>query len=189
MTALPKQFAHADVFGGGNDITLTRSKNFSTWEKRNMSMMTHCIAQEVCLRYRPPCAASATSYEECCIQTPDCSPASGEGRIAPGYFTEYWGNYSDCRNKGRPNQSCRRDMLGNISHWDWSVNDADFCDEGGKGPTRFIYCMCQQTKPAAARNVTFVGGGGYHMGIYPGNEMQWLSSFYPPREAYESGHK
>lgn len=33
---------------------------------------------------------------------------------------------------------------------DWSVNDADFTDEGGKGPTRFIYCMCQQTKPKNA---------------------------------------
>jgi hypothetical protein len=43
------------VFGGGNDITLTRSKDLTVWEKRNMSMMTHCIAEEICLKYRPPC--------------------------------------------------------------------------------------------------------------------------------------
>eukprot|EP01051_Picozoa_sp_SAG22_P029129 SAG22_NODE_10642_length_523_cov_1.455189_1_plen_63_part_00 len=53
---------------------------------------------------------------------------------------------------------------------------ADFCDEGGKGPTRFIYCMCQQTKP---QNATVTpGGGGYQMGLFPGNEFEWLSSFY-----------
>ena len=51
---------------------------------------------------------------------------------------------------------------------------------GGNGPTRFIYCMGQQTKPAAAANVTFLGGGGYHVGTFPGNELEWLSSFYPP---------
>jgi hypothetical protein len=73
-------------------------------------------------------------------------------------------------------------MLANLSQWDWSVNDADFCDEGGKGPTRFIYCMCQQTAPKGAQAV---GGGGYHMGIFPGNEFEWLSSFYPPPEHYE----
>ena len=73
-------------------------------------------------------------------------------------------------------------MLANLSQWDWSVNDADFCDEGGTGPTRFIYSLCQQTKPA---NATYAhGGGGYHLGSYPGNEFEWLSSFYPPREAY-----
>ena len=175
------------VFGGGNDIRITRTKDFSAWEQRNMSMMTHCIAQDICLKYRPACKPGVQSAEECCIKAPDCSPASGEGQIAPGYFTNYWENKSDCQNLGRPNQSCRRDMLGNISQWDWSVNDADFCDEGGKGPTRFLYCMCQQTKPRAAQNVTFRGGGGYHIGTFPGNERQWLSSFYPPREAHLRG--
>ena len=171
------------VFGGGNDVMITRTKDFSSWERRNMSMMTHCIAEDVCLKYRPTCKPGATNYEECCIKAPDCSPASGEGQIAPGYFTNYWKNKSDCRNLGQPSQSCRRDMLGNISQWDWSVNDADFCDEGGKGPTRFIYGMCQQTKPAAFDD-GYHGGGGYHIGIFPGNEFEWLSSFYPPREAY-----
>jgi polygalacturonase len=44
--------------------------------------------------------------------------------------------------------------------------------------------MCQQTKPQSAQNVTFHGGGGYHIGTFPGNEFEWLSSFYPPREVY-----
>jgi hypothetical protein len=95
------------VFGGGNDITLARSKNLNEWEPRNMSMMTHCIAEEICLKYRPACPPTATNYQGCCIQTPDCSPASGEGQIAPGYFTEYWKNKSDCRNVGQPNQHCQ----------------------------------------------------------------------------------
>lgn len=30
------------VFGGGNDIQITRSKDLVTWETRNMSLMTHC---------------------------------------------------------------------------------------------------------------------------------------------------
>jgi hypothetical protein len=75
-------------------------------------------------------------------------------------------------------------MLANISQWDWSVNDADFTDEGGKAPTRFIYGMCQQTKPLNFTDTSYHGGGGYHLGTFPGNEFEWLSSFFPPREAY-----
>lgn len=161
------------VFGGGNDITITRSRDLVAWEPRNMSIATHCIAESICLRYRPPCPPTATNYEACCIASPDCSAASGEGQIASGYFTGYWQNRSDCHSDGT---HCRRDYLGNLSQWDWSVNDADFCDEGGKGPTRFIYAMCEQTAPRNASRTG--GGGGYHMGVYPGNESQWLSSFY-----------
>jgi hypothetical protein len=58
------------------------------------------------------------------------------------------------------------------------VNDADFCDEGGKGPTRFIYGMCEQTAPINASRKG--GSGGYQLGTFPGNEFEWLSSFFPP---------
>ena len=173
------------VFGGGIDITLTRSKDLLVWERRNMSMMTHCISQDICLKYRPPCPPNASSYEQCCIPTPDCSPASGEGQIAPGYWTEYWANRSDCRNSGRPDESCRRDFLTNMSQWDWGVNDADFCDEGGSGPTRFIYAMSSQGSPKGVHDKFW---GGYQMGTFPGNEMEWLSSFYPPSEAHDPPH-
>ena len=50
------------VFGGGNDITLTRTKDFAVWEQRNMSMMTHCIAHDICLKYRPACKPGVRSY-------------------------------------------------------------------------------------------------------------------------------
>ena len=54
---------------------------------------------------------------------------------------------------------------------------SDFCDEGGKGPTRFIYGMCEQTAP---KNASRTGGaGGYQLGTFDGNESEWLSSFFP----------
>jgi len=147
-----------------------------------MPMMTHCISQDICLKYRRPCPSSATSYEHCCITTPDFSPASGEGQIAPGYWTGYWAIHSDCRNRGKPDESCRRDFLPTTSQWDWGVNDADFCDEEGKGPTRFIYATSSQGSPKGVHDA-FIGG--YQMGISPGNEMEWLSSSFPPSEAYD----
>ena len=204
------------VFGGGNDITITRSKDLVretflpricsrtlmdcgslqpsiyadvrstmtssqskvTWERRNMSMMTHCIAEEVCLHYRKPCLPDAISAEECCFKSPDCSAASGEAQIASAYFTGYWRNYSDCRGGrlGQKGSHCRRDYFSNMSQWMWSVNDADFCDENGKGPTRFVYATGEQTAPANASRAG--GSGGYHIGIYPGNEFEFLSSFW-----------
>jgi hypothetical protein len=167
------------VFGGGNDISIMRSKDLGAWERRNMSMATHCIAQEVCLKYRRACTAEDTSYESCCGVPPDCSPASGEGKVASGYFEEYWA----AANATSDRSGRRMAFFGNISRWDWSVNDADFCDEGGKGPTRFIYGMCQQTKPANAtawdKAHGLLGSGGYHLGTFDGNESEWLSSFFP----------
>jgi hypothetical protein len=55
-----------------------------------MSMATHCIAEDICVKFRPKCTDDTGDYQECCGVAPDCSPASGEGRIAPGFFTEYW---------------------------------------------------------------------------------------------------
>ena len=64
---------------GGNDIEITRSKDLIVWEKRNMSLATHCIAEEICPKYRKPCTETATTYEECYAQSPDCTTTSGEG--------------------------------------------------------------------------------------------------------------
>ena len=170
------------VFGGGNDVMITRSQDLSSsssWERRNMSMATHCIAFDTCVQFRPACTADAVDFQECCGISPDCSPASGEGRIAPGYFTEYWANESDCHGTNTADGTsvvCRRDFLSNMSGWDWSVSDADFCDEGGRAPTRFIYAANQQTKPKNA--TTGAGGGGYHMGVFNGTELEWLRSFF-----------
>lgn len=162
------------VFGGGNDIHITRSRDLLTWEARNMSMATHCIGQALCLRYRRPCGEADTSYEECCGPSPDCSPASGEGRIAPGAWAEYWENHSDCRGGNRGD--CRRDFLANMSDWNWSVNDADLTDEGGRAPTHFIYGISEQTAPANASRSG--GGGGYHVGTFNGTEEEFLASFF-----------
>jgi hypothetical protein len=41
-------------------------------------------------------------------------------------------------------RSC--DFLSSPSDWNWSANDTDFCDDGGKGLTRFIYGMSTQTR-------------------------------------------
>lgn len=63
-----------------------------------------------------------------CVERPDCALPQNGGRIADGYFVNYWANHSDCSSRG-----CVRDCLHNESAWNWSVNDADFTDEGGKG--------------------------------------------------------
>ena len=41
------------VFEGGDDITLTRSKDLLNWEKRNMSIMTHCSMYGMSQFYNP----------------------------------------------------------------------------------------------------------------------------------------
>ena len=77
------------VFGGGNDIKIRRSKDLVTWESRNMSMATHCIAADICLKYRKPCTAADKSYESCCAAAPpDCTPASGATNafLAPCFY-------------------------------------------------------------------------------------------------------
>ena len=75
----------------------------------------------------------------------DCSPASGEGKIAEGYFTDYWEkNNATCASGGH----CRTAFMANMSGWDWSVNDADFCDEGGYAEVHkqsnhcAVVCVC-----------------------------------------------
>eukprot|EP00040_Diaphanoeca_grandis_P017868 m.93929 g.93929 ORF g.93929 m.93929 type:complete len:428 (+) comp26661_c0_seq1:139-1422(+) len=173
------RFNHLDnffyVFGGGADIVLTRSKDLKTWTHANNSMASGCISESICLEYRKPCANTSTNFGSCCASKPDCARPSDGGQIAPGYFVNYWANYSDCRHGGRTD--CDRSFLTNESEWNWSVNDADFTDEGGKGPTRFIYDLSQQTKPL---NFSGASGGGYQLGVYNGTELQWLQSFYTP---------
>eukprot|EP00041_Stephanoeca_diplocostata_P020356 m.453662 g.453662 ORF g.453662 m.453662 type:complete len:256 (-) comp21553_c0_seq3:403-1170(-) len=128
------------VFGGGDIITLTRSKDLKLWEHATDMLATGCISDAVCSQYRPQCAANATSFNKCCVERPDCSLPQNGGRIAHGYFINYWANRSDCNSQG-----CVRDCVRNESTWNWSVNDADFTDEGGKGEHRlhrFVKCCC-----------------------------------------------
>ena len=97
-----------------------------------------------------------------------CTASVGNNmtRIAPGYFTEYWAS-----SRGRK----KTPFLGNMSAWDWGTSDADFTDQGGKGPTRFIFVQNWQGKPPG-----WVGSGGgfYQVGVFEGTEFEWLSSYF-----------
>ena len=91
-------------------------------------------------------------------------------RPAPGYFNfgEYWS--SPAGEKGRP-------FLRNMSAWDYGVSDADFCDEGGHGPTRFIYE--QNTQGSGHSGFEGKGASFYQVNVFDGNEFEFLESFFP----------
>mmetsp|Transcript_29461 Transcript_29461/g.77236 ORF Transcript_29461/g.77236 Transcript_29461/m.77236 type:complete len:435 (+) Transcript_29461:67-1371(+) len=165
------------VFGGGADIQVTRSRDLMNWTRANRSMATGCIAEDVCLKYRRECPPDADNSASCCVEKPGWCTSSGGNRIAPDYFVKYWANHSDCRQRPEngPASDCIRQYIANETEWNWSVNDADFTDEGGKGPTRFIFGLSQQTKPV---NFTGKGGGGYQVGTFPGTELEFLASYF-----------
>lgn len=106
----------------------------------------------------------------------DCGPGSPVARIADGFFTNYWA-------QGKDNHM--RDYLQNISDWNWSDSDVDFCDFNGT--TYFIYSMNGQGAPA---NWTGKPGNFYQLGTFNGSEAEWLASFYaggpgPERPCYD----
>ena len=90
-------------------------------------------------------------------------------RIAPGYWLSYWAK----QNARQHNRTIG--FLQNLTEWDWSASDADFCDEGGTAPTRFLYQTNAQTHP---RNWSGMASSGYQLGVYNGTEFEWLSSYY-----------
>jgi len=104
----------------------------------------------------------------------DCGPGSGVARIAEGFFTQYWA-------EGRDNGM--RSYLHNISEWNWSSSDNDFCEHNGT--TFFIYSMNGQGAPT---NWTGKPGNFYSLGTYSGGLAQWLESFYSqpgtPKKCY-----
>lgn len=142
------------VLGGGNNVDLTRSANLSrgSWEA-------------------PPPPLGAFMETGCIHGAEDCGPTSPVARIAAGWYTHYWANGSD---RGD------RVFLSNLTDWNWSVNDADFCDSGGSAPTYFIYGQCLQTAPA---NFTGRGGNFYQVGVANMTELDWLASYYGPARA------
>ena len=85
----------------------------------------------------------------------------------PGIYTNYW------LNESKPNARHQREFLLNLTEWNWSVNDADVCDNGTH--THFIYGQCAQTKPA---NWTGKAGKFYQLGIREGTTTEWLASYY-----------
>ena len=79
------------------------------------------------------CCKSPMGTSKYSVSDPQCVFSTGSNltRPAPGYFTEYWAS---------PHGVAARPRLHNLTVWDYGgVSDADFCDEGGKGPTRFIF--------------------------------------------------
>ena len=157
------------ALGGGEEVVLTRSRNLSlgSWERGPST------APRGHLKGRGILVATG-----CVYGNESCAPTADMSRIANGYYTNYWKNQSDHND---------RVFLKNLTRWNWSVNDADFCDEGGAGPTRFIYGMSCQTRPAA-NSSDGTCGNFYSLGVYPGNESQWLSSYFqePKLQTVES---
>ena len=88
-------------------------------------------------------------------------------RPAPNYFIEYWVGAAGV--KALP-------FLDNLTRWDYGVSDADFCDEGGKGPTRFIHQ--QNTQGSAHSGFEGKGASFYQVSIFDGTEFEFLSSFF-----------
>lgn len=132
------------VMGGGNMVDLTRSKNLTT-------------------------GSWSLAYEHieigCTYQLENCSVGTPIARIAPDFYTQYWLNGSDHN---------MRIFLENMTAWQYSVNDVDFCDDT-KGTTYFIYGTCAQTAPA---NFTGKASNFYQLGIYNGTEGEWLASYF-----------
>ena len=119
----------------------------------------------------------AGRFKELLAPSEDCSAGQNMTRIAPGYFTEYWKNETDrvcCDSHGHV-EGLARSYLTNLSSWQWSVNDPDFCDSGGKAPTYFIYGMCAQTHPS---NWTGRVADFYQLGIFNGTDVDFLASYF-----------
>jgi len=138
---------HYYVAGGGGDIYLARSPNLTigSWEN-------------------PP--AGPAIEQGCATRAEDCSPGSPVARIADGFYTGYWAAGDDHND---------RDFLGNLTDWNFSVNDADVTFNGTH--TLFIYGQCAQTAP---KNFTGKSGNFYQLGVREGSELEWLASYYAP---------
>ena len=149
------------VFGGGVDIQLRRSRNLAadSWSAPVL-MATGCD--------KSPGGNSRynQSFADCIA-----SPGNNLTRVAPGYFTEYW-------QSNRAKASIP--FLKNMSSWDWGTSDADFTDEGGRGPTRFIFEQNWQGKPPGWEGED---GGFYQVGLFAGTEFEFLSSFFKSDDA------
>jgi hypothetical protein len=136
------------VMGGGKDVDVTRSTDLSVGS------------------WSTPPPHSQHVEQGCVFGLENCAPGSDVARIAEGFFTNYWANNSD---------HGMRDFLTNLSDWNWSVNDVDFSDLGGVGPTYFIYGTCAQTAPS---NFTGKAGNFYQLGLFNGTQGEWLGKFF-----------
>ena len=144
------------VFGGGVDIQLRRSRDLSanSWSPPVL-MATGCA--------KLPGGSSKYNQTDA-----SCTASAGNNmtRVAPGLFTQYWA--SSRWRKVTP-------FLQNMSAWNWGTSDADFTDQGGKGPTRFIFIQNWQGMP---RGWDGKFGDFVQVGEFDGTEFEWLSSYF-----------
>lgn len=146
-------------------VFIRRSKNLTvgSWESPKFStipvMESGCIDRKVASLY-------GERYEQLLAPSEDCSPGQPMAKIAEGFYTNYWANGSD---RGA------REFLSNLTTWQWSVNDPDFCDSGGQPPTYFIYGMCAQTHAA---NWSGKVAGFYQLGTFNGTDVDFLASYF-----------
>jgi hypothetical protein len=144
-------------------IKRTRNLTVGSWESPTFStipvMESGCIDRTEAARY-------GQRYSNLLAPSEDCTPGSPMTKIAAGYYTQYWVNGSD---RGG------REFLNNLTAWQWSVNDPDFCDHGGQPPTYFIYGMCAQTH---ASNWTGRVGSFYQLGVFNGTDVDFLASYF-----------
>jgi hypothetical protein len=94
------------VMGGGVMVARSRTLLHGSWERPSV--------------LNPVVWGCTDGWE-------DCTPGSGVAQIAPGFFTDYWAQGGDHH---------MREYLGNITEWNWSSSDVDFCDH--EGVTYFI---------------------------------------------------
>ena len=150
-------------------IFIRRTKNLTvgSWESPTSSLIpvmeSPCIDRATAAKWSPK---GSRNYSKGLAPSEDCAPGQPMTQIADGFYTNYWKNGSD---RGG------REFLKNLTAWQWSVNDPDFCDRGGKAPTYFIYGMCAQTHP---QNWTGKVWGFYQLGVFNGSELDFLASYF-----------
>ena len=147
-------------------IFVRRTKNLTvgSWESPTFSAIP--VMESGCID-RATASAYGERYSKLLAPSEDCSPGQPMTKIAEGYYTHYWANGSD---RGG------REFLSNLTAWQWSVNDPDFCDSGGQHPTTFfIYGMCAQTHAA---NWTGKVSGFYQLGTFNGTDVDFLASYF-----------
>jgi hypothetical protein len=146
-------------------IFIKRTKNLTVGSWESPAAPTIPVMESGCIN-RTEAHSYGGRYRDLLAPSEDCSPGQPMTKIAEGKYTNYWKNNSD---RGG------REFLSNLTAWQWSVNDPDFCDHGGEAPTYFIYGMCAQTHAA---NWTGKVNGFYQLGIYNGTDVDFLASYF-----------
>lgn len=110
--------------------------------------------------------------QRCC-----CAPTSFARRLC-SFITKPYTSPSlapSCVHRSPPPP--RSYFLNNLTSWQYSSSDVDFCTVGDD--TYFIYGMSAQSAP---KNFTGRGGNFYQLGVANVTECDWLASYYPTQQ-------